>query len=166
MDKMGSSDRAGNRGKPATPRDGCAVELTGLAYAVVSWLNRANTANSTYYPHGGVTTASGATWTWADWATKLVNNFQDEFYLPLESAHSIRKGYYKDVAHSSNANSEDQLRPNFLVTMTVVSCCCCFWCRTLVQRDAPSPECPISVVRLCRHPTCSIPRRPGRLWSS
>lgn len=38
MDKMGSSEKAGNRGRPNTPRDGSAVELVGLQYAVLKFM--------------------------------------------------------------------------------------------------------------------------------
>lgn len=37
---MGSSERAGNKGEPATPRDGAAVELQGLALRVARGLDR------------------------------------------------------------------------------------------------------------------------------
>ncbi|VEL14989.1 unnamed protein product [Protopolystoma xenopodis] len=59
MDKMGSSESAGNKGLPATPRDGAAVELVGLAYAVVTWLAKAHHGNEYYYPHAGVKLANG-----------------------------------------------------------------------------------------------------------
>ena len=38
MDKMGESRQAGNAGIPSTPRDGAPVEIVGLCFAVVNWL--------------------------------------------------------------------------------------------------------------------------------
>jgi len=49
MDKMGSSDKAGNRGRPASPRDGSAIELVALSKAAVGWLAKLNKAEKFKY---------------------------------------------------------------------------------------------------------------------
>lgn len=53
MDKMGNSHKAGNARVPATPRDGAAVELQGLAYAVICSLQHLHKKG--LFPESGVT---------------------------------------------------------------------------------------------------------------
>ena len=57
MDKMGSSEAAGNRGTPATPRDGAPIEITGLFYGVVSYL--AQLAETGVFPYKQFTLSDG-----------------------------------------------------------------------------------------------------------
>ncbi|PAA61923.1 hypothetical protein BOX15_Mlig017645g1, partial [Macrostomum lignano] len=110
MDKMGGSERAGNRGVPATPRHGCAVELTGLCAAVVDRLAK---FPRSAYPYEGVK-HGGRLVSWADWAADLAKQFEPRFWLP-ESGH-YRDRWLPDVDPADDPEGR-QLRPNFLVAM-------------------------------------------------
>uniref|UniRef100_A0A914X3C5 Glycogen debranching enzyme C-terminal domain-containing protein n=1 Tax=Plectus sambesii TaxID=2011161 RepID=A0A914X3C5_9BILA len=143
MDKMGSSDRAGNRGQPATPRDGAAVELQGLCYAVVNWLAELSSKESQHFPHTSVVhefpyedhptdekQKLTIEWTWREWADRLKENFGRFFYVPenqdeIDEAYHPRpeminrRGIVKDSFNSSQLYTDYQLRPNFPIALAV-----------------------------------------------
>jgi glycogen debranching enzyme len=83
MDKMGSSDKAKNKGHPATPRDGSAIELIGLSRTTLSWIIQMN--NEGHYPYDSVETSlesSGRTKIlFTDWLNKIDENFEKEFWI-------------------------------------------------------------------------------------
>lgn len=124
MDKLGSSMEAGNKGLPATPRDGSAVELVGLCRSVLDWLILANSKSK--YVHSGVTVTnrdmSSSVLTWTQWASRIDANFEKYFWVgedSCESEHINKRCIYKDTLNSSVPWTDYQLRPNFLIALTV-----------------------------------------------
>jgi glycogen debranching enzyme len=126
MDKMGESERAGNKGVPGTPRDGAAVEITGLAYSALKWVSELNQAGK--YAFSGVDTSRGRI-SFSDWASRIKANFEKCYYVPLDPKDDLdedvdpkiinRRGIYKDLYKSGKEYEDYQLRCNFPIAMTV-----------------------------------------------
>ena len=125
MDKMGSSDRAANKGHPATPRDGSAVELVGLCRATLAWIIQMNQQG--FYPYDSIQTSSQSMGKvpmfFKDLLNKIDQNFEKEFWIDQSntSKYVNRTQIYKDTVNSSLQWTDFQLRPNFLVTAVVVT---------------------------------------------
>ena len=127
MDKMGESDKAGSKGVPGTPRDGAAIEITGLAFSTLSWVVQLHIEGK--YKLSGVATAGGETISFAEWASKIQQNFERCYYIPTDSNEDAnynvnsalvnRRGIYKDLYKSGKEYEDYQLRPNFPIAMTV-----------------------------------------------
>ncbi|XP_046649156.1 glycogen debranching enzyme-like [Daphnia pulicaria] len=129
MDKMGSSAKAGNKGEPATPRDGSAVEIVGLSRSVVGYLWELFTAGT--YPYAGVERinkdGTKTRWTYDEWTRQIDRNFERHFWInvdpePTAEPHPElinRRGIYKDSYMASKPWADYQLRPNFVVAMAV-----------------------------------------------
>ena len=126
MDKMGESEKAGSKGVPGTPRDGAAVEITGLCYSALRWVAELNAAGE--YTHSGVETSQGRV-SFKEWATRIQTNFEKCYYIPLDAKDDIdddvdpkiinRRGIYKDLYRSGKEYEDYQLRPNFPIAMAV-----------------------------------------------
>ena len=131
MDKMGESERAGSKGVPGTPRDGAAIEITGLSYSALSWVAKLHTEGK--YKYAGVSTSDPnlKVITFSDWAGKIKDNFERCYYVPLDpkadSEYDVnakvvnRRGIYKDLYKSGREYEDYQLRANFPIAMTVAS---------------------------------------------
>lgn len=127
MDKMGESEKAANKGVPATPRDGAAIEITGLAYSTLAWVTQLHKDGQ--YRHSGVKTKGGQSISFADWASRIKSNFERCYYVPLDPKEDTdydintaivnRRGIYKDLYKSGKDYEDYQLRPNFPIAMTV-----------------------------------------------
>ena len=132
MDKMGESEKAGNKGVPGTPRDGASVEITGLLFSTLKWLDGLHQRGQYKYSGVSITSDSIDTdtfITFGEWAAKIKANFERCYYIPIDPTDdpkydvnpSIvnRRGIYKDLHRSGKEYEDYQLRPNFPVAMTV-----------------------------------------------
>ena len=127
MDKMGSSPEAQNKGQPATPRDGSAVELIGLSYSSLRWLAEMNAQG--HYKYSSVTRvnldSSTTQWTLKEWTNKIEANFEQNYYvirnLPNERSPELinKEHIYKDTFNSGHPWTDYQLRCNYPITMAV-----------------------------------------------
>ncbi|CAL8398012.1 unnamed protein product [Arctogadus glacialis] len=128
MDKMGESEKARNKGVPATPRDGSAVEMVGLCKSTLRWLVTLH--GEGLFPHATVTIhkeGRDLSVPYAEWDRKIQDNFERLFYVspdPLSPGdahpHLVHKrGIYKDSCGASSPWCDYQLRPNFTIAMVV-----------------------------------------------
>jgi glycogen debranching enzyme len=129
MDKMGESHKAGSKGVPGTPRDGAAVEITGLLYSTLLWLSTLHKQGK--YKYTGVSTLHPdlEVIQFNDWASKIKSSFEKCYFVPLKSSEDSkydvnpkivnRRGIYKDLYKSGKEYEDYQLRPNFPIAMTV-----------------------------------------------
>ena len=127
MDKMGESEKAGSKGFPGTPRDGAAIEITGLAYSTLAWV--AQLHKDGIFSASGVKTSEGRKVSFLEWASLIQRNFEYCYYVPVDrredSKYDVnssivnRRGIYKDLYKSGKEYEDYQLRANFPIAMTV-----------------------------------------------
>ncbi|KAG5998640.1 hypothetical protein E4U52_006436 [Claviceps spartinae] len=128
MDKMGESERAGSKGVPGTPRDGAAVEITGLLYSTLAWLS--TLSQQGVYAYSSVKpTPQGKPVTFTEWASRIKDNFERCYFVPLspedDPKYDVnpsvinRRGIYKDLYKSGKEYEDYQFRSNFPIAMTV-----------------------------------------------
>lgn len=120
MDKMGDSGKAGNKGWPATPRDGAPIELTGLLKFFLNWIVTVLSVKAKRYWTWEGVTVKGKLITYKCWNESLLKNFEWMYYVSESDAKAgYRAGIYKDTFGSSIQNADSQLRPNQCIAMVV-----------------------------------------------
>uniref|UniRef100_A0A6Q2XV39 Glycogen debranching enzyme n=1 Tax=Esox lucius TaxID=8010 RepID=A0A6Q2XV39_ESOLU len=128
MDKMGESEKARNKGIPATPRDGSAVEIVGLSKSALRWLVDLNKKGLVEPTHSAdINKGKEVTVSYEDWNNKIQAKFEKNFYVshdekdPNEKHPDLvhKRGIYKDSHGASSPWCDYQLRPNFCIAMVV-----------------------------------------------
>ncbi|KIR80314.1 glycogen debranching enzyme [Cryptococcus gattii EJB2] len=132
MDKMGSSEKAGNKGLPATPRDGAPIEITGLLKSALTWLDKLSKGGK--FPFKGVNASvkgQKRLVTYKEWSDLIQASFEKHYYVPSDPAEDDkyvinkglvnRRGIYKDVFGTPKDRewSDYQHRCNFTLPMIV-----------------------------------------------
>uniref|UniRef100_A0A8C1HVJ3 Glycogen debranching enzyme n=1 Tax=Cyprinus carpio carpio TaxID=630221 RepID=A0A8C1HVJ3_CYPCA len=128
MDKMGESEKARNKGIPATPRDGSAVEIVGLCKSALRWLVELHKQG--LFPYNSVAIHKDGkqlSMSYEEWDRKIQQNFEKMFYVshdpndPNEKHPELvhKRGIYKDSYGASSPWCDYQLRPNFSIAMVV-----------------------------------------------
>jgi len=120
MDKMGSSELSSNKGHPATPRDGIAVEIIGMCKSALKWL--AGLHKEKLYSFNTVTkqvNGKTITWSYKEWEERISDNFEKYFYISEACENNMinKRCIYKDTYLSTNKYTDFQLRPNFPIAM-------------------------------------------------
>lgn len=105
MDKMGSSQKAGNKGVPATSRNGAPIELTALLKHCLDFVNEAHKKKE--YPYKEVEVKEQP-YTFTQWSKDIQNNFEKYYWVPENSSHRLAyiTGMYKDVIQCKNEKTE------------------------------------------------------------
>ncbi|XP_037642883.1 glycogen debranching enzyme isoform X1 [Sebastes umbrosus] len=128
MDKMGESERAKNKGMPATPRDGAAVEIVGLSKSAVRWVVELHAEG--LFPYDGAKVhrdGKEVFISYSQWNQQLQQSFEAGYWVsgdpndPNEKHPDLvhKKGIYKDSYGASSPWCDYQLRPNFTIAMVV-----------------------------------------------
>ncbi|KZF26819.1 glycoside hydrolase family 133 protein [Xylona heveae TC161] len=129
MDKMGESEKAGSKGIPGTPRDGAAIEITGLVYSTLVWVAELNKRGKYRFDSVKISDDGRGKITFKDWAGKIKHNFERCYYVPLHAKDDKnydvnpkvvnRRGIYKDLYKTGKEYEDYQLRANFPIAMCV-----------------------------------------------
>ena len=106
---------SGNKGIPATPRDGSAIELVAMGYLTVSWMAQLFEGGVYDSSEISMKTGPGTTEvvTFREWSKRIKDSFEEKFWTSDGS-----NGYYKDTV-GSESGCDEKFRPNQTFAMVI-----------------------------------------------